>query len=137
METKWHLLSQKQIFEKLNISLNGLTSNEVQDRIKQYGFNSLPEKKPTSLIRIFFGQFNSPLIFILLIASAITYAIGETNDAYIILAILVFNAIVGTVQEGKAQNTLSALKKFVETKATALRDGKETIILDKEVTLGD
>ena len=137
METKWCLLSEEQIFKKLNTSLHGLSLDEVQNRIKQYGFNVLPEKKPTSLIRLFFNQFNSPLIFILLIASAITYTIGEANDAYIILAVLTFNAIVGTVQEGKAQNTLNALKKFVETKATVSRDGKEFIISDREVVLGD
>jgi len=137
METKWYLLSQEQIFEKLNTSLHGLSLDEVQNRIKQYGLNTLPEKKPTSLIRIFLGQFNSPLIFILLGASVITYFIGETTDAYIIFAVLFFNAIVGTIQEGKAQNTLNALKKFVETKATVLRDGKEFIIPDREVVPGD
>ena len=137
METKWHLLSQEQILEKLNTSLRGLTPEEAQSRIKQYGFNSLPEKKPVSLVRIFFGQFNNPLIFILLIASVITYAISKASDAYIILAILVFNAIVGTIQEGRAQNTLAALKKFVETKATVLRGGMELIISDREVVPGD
>ncbi len=137
MEAKWHLLSQEQIFEKLNTSLHGLSLNEVQNRVKQYGLNTLPEKKKTSIFQIFLGQFNSPLIFILLGASFITYLIGETTDAYIIFAVLVFNAIVGTIQEGKAQNTLNALKKFVETKATVLRDGKEFIIKDHEVVPGD
>ncbi len=137
METKWHLLSQEQIFEKLKTSSRGLTLNEVQDRIRQYGFNSLPEKKPKSLASIFLNQFNSPLIFILMVASIITYIIGETTDAYIIFAVLIFNAIVGTVQEGKAQNTLNALKKFVETKATVLRGGAEFIISDREVVPGD
>src|SRR3989339_401529 len=137
METKWYLLSQEQIFEKLHTSLHGLTPSDVQDKIKQYGFNILPEKKPTSLIRLFFNQFNSPLILILLLASVITYIIGGTTDAYIILAVLLFNAIVGTIQEGKAQNTLLALRKFVETKATVLRDDKEIIIPDAEIVLGD
>ena len=137
MDTKWYLLSQEQIFKKLNTSLRGLSLDEVQNRIKQYGFNVLPEKKPTSLVRLFFNQFNSPLIFILIIASFITYIIGETTDACIILAVLIFNAIVGTIQEGKAQNTLNALKKFVETKATVLRNGTEFIISDNEVVPGD
>ena len=137
METKWHLLSQKQIFEKLNTSLHGLTLNEIQKRVRQYGPNSLPEKKPVSSVHIFISQFNSPLIFILLVASIITYVIGEASDAYIILAVLVFNAIVGTIQEGKAQNTLNTLKKFVETKATVMRDGMEIIISDREVVPGD
>src|SRR3989344_9305325 len=137
METKWYLLSPEEVFKKLSTSLRGLTLSEVQNRITQYGFNSLPEKKPKSLISIFLNQFNSPLIFILIIASVITYIIGETTDAYIIFSVLTFNAIVGTIQEGKAQNTLNALKKFVETKATVLRDGKEFIISDREVVPGD
>lgn len=137
MEIKWYSLSQEQIFEKLNTSLHGLSLDEVQNRIKQYGFNALPEKKPTSLIRLFFNQFNSPLIFILLAASIITYVIGEAPDAYIIMAVLIFNAIVGTIQEGKAKNTLNALKKFVETKATVFRGGTEFIISDREVVPGD
>ncbi|KKP78300.1 MAG: ATPase [Candidatus Nomurabacteria bacterium GW2011_GWC2_35_35] len=99
METKWYLLSQEQIFEKLHTSLHGLTPSDVQDKIKQYGFNILPEKKPTSLIRLFFNQFNSPLILILLLASVITYIIGGTTDAYIILAVLIFNAIVGMLSK--------------------------------------
>jgi Ca2+-transporting ATPase len=137
METEWHLLSQEQIFKKLNTSLHGLSFNEVQNRIKQYGLNTLPEKKKISLFQIFLGQFNSPLFFVLLGASIITYLIGETTDACIIFAVLVFNAIVGTIQEGKAQNTLNALKKFVETKATVLRNGTESIISDREVVPGD
>ena len=137
METKWYLLSQEQLFKKLNTSPLGLTSQEVQDRIRQYGLNILPEKKKTSQLFTFLSQFNSPLIFILLAASVLTYAIGEASDAYIILAVLIFNAIVGTIQEGKAQNTLDALRKFVETKATVLRDGKEFIISDSKVVPGD
>ena len=137
METKWHLLSCEQVFEKLDTSSHGLASKEAEYRIEKYGLNSLPEKKPTPLIRIFLGQFNSPLILILLGASAVTYLIGETADAYIISAILVFNAIVGTIQEGRAQNTLSALKKFIETKANVIRDGMELSISDREVVPGD
>ena len=137
METKWYLLSQKEIFEKLNTSLRGLTPDEVQNRIKQYGPNSLPEKKPKPLIYVFLSQFNNPLIFILLAASIVIYFIGENTDAYIILAVLIFNAIVGTIQEGKAQNTLNALKNFVETKATVVRNGKALIIGDHEVVPGD
>src|SRR3989344_1775547 len=137
METKWHLLSQEQIFDKLNTSLRGLTSGEVQNRIRQYGRNVLPEKKPKPLIYVFLGQFDSPLILILLVASVVTYLIGEATDAYVILSILVFNAFVGTIQEGKAQNTLNALKNFVETRATVLRNGKEFVVPDYEIVPGD
>ncbi|MDP3784590.1 MAG: HAD-IC family P-type ATPase, partial [bacterium] len=74
---------------------------------------------------------------ILLAASAVVFLMGETIDGSIILAVLLFNAVVGTIQEGKAQNTLLALKKFVETRATVLREGKELIVPDSEVAPGD
>jgi P-type Ca2+ transporter type 2C len=136
--TPWHSLSQGQVFEKLGTSLQGLSSAEAAARLAEYGPNSLPEKKPTSLLRLFIGQFNSPLIFILFASSVIIYIIGEDSaDAYIILFVLVFNAVIGTIQEGRAQNTLSALKKFVETKAVALRNGTELIIPDRELVPGD
>ena len=137
MEKKWYSLSKEKIFETLGTTMRGLSSGEAEERIKQYGFNVLPEKKKTSLFIIFLRQFNSPLIYILLAASALTYIIGEASDAYIILAVLIFNAVVGTIQEGKAENTLSALRHFVETKATVFRDGIECVIPDRGVVPGD
>ncbi len=125
------------IFDKLQTSERGLTIEEASRRLKEYGQNKLPEAKADSLLVIFLRQFQSPLIYILLVASAVVFVMGETTDGSIILAVLIFNAIVGTIQEGKAQNTLLALKKFVETNATVLRDGREIIISDTEVVLGD
>lgn len=137
MEEKWHTLELEKIFEKLNSSLDGLSQKQVQNLLSIYGPNVLPTKKRNSIVGIFFNQFNSSLIFILLFACIITFAIGEHVDSYIILAVLVFNAITGTIQEGKAENTLSALKKFVETKAKVVRDSRELIVVDLEVVPGD
>ncbi len=137
MQNTWHTKTIPDILQTLQTSERGLTAEEVARRLKEYGYNKLPESKPDGLMVIFLHQFQSPLIYILLLASAIVFFMGDTVDGSIILAVLVFNAIVGTVQEGKAQNTLLALKRFVETKATVLRDGKELIISDTEVVLGD
>ncbi|HEY4505324.1 MAG TPA: HAD-IC family P-type ATPase [Candidatus Paceibacterota bacterium] len=137
MSQSWHSFSLEKTFNKLESSDRGLSLDVVKDRLKQYGQNSLPEEKPHSKLRLFFNQFQSPLIYILLVASAVIFLMGETMDSYIILAVLLFNAVVGVIQEGKAQNTLLALKKFVETNATVLRDGKEYIIPDREVIPGD
>src|SRR3990167_5707480 len=137
MTQPWHSFSLEKIFEKLESSDRGLSLQQAGERLKQYGPNSLPEEKPHSKLRLFLSQFQSPLIYILLVASAVVFAMGETIDGSIILAVLLFNAIVGVIQEGKAQNTLLALKKFVETNATVLRDGKEFIIPDREVVPGD
>ena len=137
MNDTWHSKTLPEIFQTLRSGEHGLTREEATERLKKYGFNKLPEEKVDGLLIIFLRQFQSPLIYILLAASMIVFAMGETIDGSIILAILLFNAIVGTIQEGKAQNTLRALKKFVETKATVLREGKELIIPDSEVVLGD
>lgn len=137
MVQSWCSFSIEKTFTKLESSESGLSPALVKDRIEQYGRNSFPEEKPDSLWRLFLGQFQSPLIYILLTASVIISLMGELVDGGIILVVLVFNAIVGVIQEGRAQNTLLALKKFVETNATVLRDGKEYIIPDSEVVPGD
>src|SRR3990167_6571777 len=137
MAEPWHSFSIEKTFEKIDSSDRGLAQGVAKERLKQFGANSLPEEKPRSKLRLFFNQFQSPLIYILLAASGIVFAMGEIIDGSIILAVLIFNAIVGVIQEGKAQNTLLALKKFVETNATVLRDGEEYIIPDHEVVPGD
>lgn len=137
MEIFWHSLSPEQIFEKLSTSSQGLSSADSVTRLAEHGSNVLPENKPPSWLAIFLRQFNSPLILILIGAALVTYLIGEESDAYIILAVLVFNAIIGAVQEGRAQNTLLALKKYVETKAVVIRDGKEIIVPDTDLVPGD
>ncbi len=137
MKQKWHTKSFKEISKFLNSDENGLTSKEVEVRVKKYGENKLPETKTDSLFIIFLRQFQSPLIYILLGASIIVFIMGEYIDGFVILAVLLFNAVLGTTQEGKAQNTLASLRKFVETRATVIRDGKEMIVNDTEVVPGD
>lgn len=137
MENNWHLKSEFDVLRQLQSDVGGLTFKQAGERLSQYGENKLPETKTDSLAIIFLRQFKNPLIYILLAAGLIVFALAQIIDALIILAILIFNAIVGTVQEGKAQNTLQALKKFAETKAVVLRAGREIIIPDNQVVPGD
>ncbi len=137
MENQWHVKTISEILGILHSSEHGLSGKEAKNRLQEFGSNVLPEAKVDSLAVIFLRQFQSPLIYILLAASLIVFVMGEIIDGSIILAVLLFNAIVGTFQEGKAQNTLLALKKFVETKATVLREGREFIIPDSEIVPGD
>jgi len=134
---QWHTKAIPEVLDALHSREHGLTKEEAAERLEEHGFNKLPEGKVDSLPIIFLRQFQSPLIYILLAASMVVFAMGETIDGSIILAVLFFNAIVGAIQEGKAQNTLRALKKFVETRATVLRERKELIITDSEVVPGD
>src|SRR3989338_3729752 len=137
MGRKWHTKTIVEIFAILSSSEHGLTKEESERRLQEYGANKLPEKKADSFLLIFARQFQSSLIYVLLAAAAIVFLLGEFIDGLVILAVLFFNAVVGTIQEGKAQNTLIALKKFVETLATVARDGKEIVIKDSEVVPGD
>lgn len=125
------------IFNNLKTSERGLTSEEALLRLEKYGKNEIIEKKSEGIFIIFLNQFKSPLIYILLFVCLVVFLMGEWIDTIIISIILIFNAIVGSIQEGKAENTLLALKNFVETKATVKRDDQEIIISDKELVPGD
>jgi len=133
----WHTKTSSNVLEVLRSRERGLTKEEATERFQKYGPNKLPEGKADGLFIIFARQFQSPLIYILLVAAGIVLWIGQTVDASIIFAVLLFNAVVGTLQEGRAQNALLALKRFAETSATVLRDGKELIIPDTEIVAGD
>lgn len=133
----WHTQEPGDIFEALKTSDTGLSANEAVRRLKVQGANALPEAKVDSVLTIFLQQFKSPLIYVLFGAGGILLLLGEAVDALIILFVLVFNAVVGAVQEGRAQNTLRALKKFVATTATVLRDREEVVVPDREVVAGD
>ena len=125
------------LLERLDTGEAGLTAEEANARLIEFGPNELPEPKVPGIFSIFISQFLSPLIFILLIAAAAVVLMGELADGIIIFLVLFFNAVVGTIQEGRAQNTLLALRKFAEGSATVFRDGRGIIISDKETVPGD
>lgn len=134
---QWHAQSVREALEALSSSERGLSAADAASRLKIYGANKLPEDKAPGALILFFGQFQSPLIYLLFAASAAVFVVGEAVDGLIILFVLSFNALVGSIQEGKAQNTLRALKKFAETKATVFRNEREVIISDEDVVPGD
>lgn len=125
------------VLVELESADRGLTAADAAQRLREFGPNTLPEPKRRSVLNLFLSQFRSPLIYVLVAASVAVFALGDTTDALIILGVLVFNAVVGAVQEGRAQQTLHALRHFVETNASVLRDDQEYVISDKEVVPGD
>lgn len=137
MMRAWYAESPQDICQTLQTSENGLRSDEAARRLAESGPNVLPEAKVDGYVVTFFRQFQSPLIYLLLAVSLSIAALGETVDAGIILAVLLFNSVVGTFQEGRAQNTLRALRQYVETTASVVRDGEEQVIADSEVVRGD
>lgn len=134
---EWHTKSGERVLELLEVDTIGLTSEEANRRLREYGYNTLPEAKPEGAITLFIRQFQNPLIYVLLVACGLVVLLGEFSDAGVILGVLLINALMGSVQEGRAQNTLRALKQYVNTTATVLRDGEERIIQDREVVPGD
>lgn len=137
MKQNWYQNTIEQALQAQDTTSEGLSTKEAALRLKKYGPNALPEVKPPSLFAIFLNQFKSPLVYILLVVSVIVLIMGEVADSIVISIVLVFNAIIGTFQEGRANNTLAALKNFIQTKALVVRNGKEEIILDKELVPGD
>ncbi len=118
-------------------SATGLTTKEAQERLRFHGLNELAHKAPPSILRIFLRQFESPLIYVLLIAAGIIVILGSGLDALIISIILFFNAIIGTVQEGRTQMLLESLKHFLKSDALVLRDNTEQIISSTSIVPGD
>jgi len=135
--TNYYNKELDEIFQELNTGEHGLTKSETKKRLLKYGPNKLSETKADSLVIIFLRQFQSSLIFILLIATAVVFLMGEKTDGVVILTVLFFNAIIGTIQEGKAQNIFVALKNFIKTDASVIREGEEDIIPDEELVPGD
>ena len=119
-------------------SSSGLSQGEIKKRIKKYGVNKLPDEPRESWIKVFIRQFKSPLIYILLLAAVIIYFVGHDKlDAFIISGVLLFNAIVGTIQEGRARNILDSLKRFIKSESVVIRDGKKLFVDDSELVPGD
>ncbi|PJE58532.1 MAG: ATPase [Candidatus Portnoybacteria bacterium CG10_big_fil_rev_8_21_14_0_10_36_7] len=137
MDKLWHKIDIAVVLDNLQSDETGLNTQEANRRLRVYGKNKLQEAKAENSVIIFLRQFQSPLIYILFGAALILLALGESVDGIIIAAVLLFNAIIGSIQEGRAQNTLVALKKLTNTSATVLRDGTEINISANEIVPGD
>jgi Ca2+-transporting ATPase len=116
----------------------GLSESQAKERLKKCGPNILPTGKQDTWLSIFISQFQSPLIYILLLAAIIIFFVGERKlDAFIISGILLFNAIIGTIQEGRTSNIVASLRRFLKTKSVVIRDGEHHMIDDQDVVVGD
>jgi len=122
---------------ELNAEMDGLSSGEVQKRLEEFGPNELKKEKGKSPVRLFLEQFTDILIIILLVATALSMAIGEFYDAIVIIAIVMACAVLGFTQEYKAEKALEALKKMTAPTATVLRDGKEMQLETRDLVPGD
>lgn len=118
--------------------IKGLSEGTVAARQKKFGLNVLPEKEPDSWLTIFARQFQSPLIYILLAAALIIFFAGPDKlDAFIISGILFFNALIGTIQEGRTRRILASLKKFIISDCVVIRQGCTSVIDAAQLVPGD
>ncbi len=124
-------LSGDAIIEQLNSSRSGISTEDAESRLQQYGPNSLPRTKPPDLVIIFLSQFVSPLIYVLVAAAIFSLVIREWSDAAFITGVLFINAVIGTMQEFSAQRAATALQQLVTTQCRVLRDG-DTYEIDAE-----
>ncbi len=116
---------------------HGLSNEEVKKRQQQYGANILPEKPPPSRFILILQQLKNPFVYILLAAAVIMFIIGHFSDASIILLAVFINTILGFVQESRANNALYALKHYVTSKTTVIRNGQRTSISTSDIVPGD
>ncbi len=118
--------------------ITGLSKQEAAERLRAQGLNALPEGKRRGWLGIFIDQFKSPLIYVLVCAAIVIFFVGDTpHDAFIISVVLLFNAIIGTIQEGRTANIVLALKQYIQTTTMAIRDGIKQTIPDTELVAGD
>ena len=116
---------------------NGLDHREAMERRARYGANRLKDQEKKSVGQMILEQLNDPLILILVVAMAISVMLGELGDAVIIITVVVLNAAVGIIQEGKAGRAMEALKKISSPQANVLRDGRRVRIPAEELVQGD
>lgn len=125
------------ILLELKSNEGGLSSKEATARKAKYGANILPKKKKDSILKIFIHEFMDPMVLLLVVAIAASFVAGEFADAAVIAGIILVDAIMGTYQENKANNTAEALASLVTVKAKVLRDGETKEIAAENVTIGD
>ncbi len=133
----YHIHPIASVFEQLDTCETGLSAQNAEKRQKRYGPNTLPESQKRSFHTIFFNQFKSPIIYVLLIAVLVSIVIREFTDAYFILGVLMINALIGTYQEYSAAQKADTLKQIVKTFARVVRDTSVQHIESSELTLGD
>ena len=133
----WHALSYGDVLQRQGSSHHGLSFEEAQRRLAQYGANRLAEMPPRPAWLKFADQFKSMLIVILLITAGLALLVGDVKDMVVILIVIVFNAVLGFYQEHRAEQSLAALKKMLALKARVRRDGQPSEVAAETLVPGD
>ena len=133
----WHTKNARTILESFETGPDGLSREEAAERLVRHGPNRLPEATTRSPLVRFLYQFHNVLIYVLIVASAVTAMLGHWVDAGVILGVVLINAVIGFVQEGKAENALRAIRQMLSPHAMVMRDGRQVTIQAEELVPGD
>ncbi len=135
--SQWYQCQSNQVLEHFNTSKEGLSSSDSSLRLKKYGFNRLPPPKKIGFIARLLLQFNNVLIYVLLGAAAITGLLQHWVDTGVILGVVIINALIGVIQEGKAEKALAAIRAMLSPSAMVKRDGKRLTLPAEQLVPGD
>ena len=133
----WYQMSKDEVFDKLSVTSQGLTKEKAENLLKEHGKNVLQEGKRKTALQVFLSQFADLLVIILIIAAAISLVSGNIESTIVIIAVIILNAILGTVQHIKAEKSLESLKSLSSPNAKVIRDGVKIEIPSKDVVVGD
>ncbi|MGB8233818.1 MAG: calcium-translocating P-type ATPase, PMCA-type [Methanobacterium sp.] len=134
---KWQNKSIEDTLQLLKSNYDGLSIEEVKKRVKDYGKNELVEKDKPGPLSKFIGQFKDFLIILLIVAAAAAAVIGDITDAVVILIVVILNAVVGFIQENRAEDAMEQLKSMTSTEAVVVRNGEHKKVPASELTVGD
>jgi Ca2+-transporting ATPase len=135
--TPWHALDPELVLERMGTSAEGLTGAEAAARLARHGPNTLPRAAGDGALKLLLRQLDSPLIWVLLAASAAAILLGKVVDGLVVLAVVGVNTVIGFIQEYRASKAIGALLQMVPETATVIRDGRRTAIPAAEVVPGD
>ena len=136
-QTPWHARKLTEVYETLHTSEEGLGDAEAAERLKKYGRNELRSKPPKTILQMLKAQIIDPMVLILIGAAAFSAILQEWTEAAVIFIIVIVNAVIGIVQEKKAQSSLEALRNMSAPTARVLRQGEESVIPASELVVGD
>ena len=121
----WETMEVPKVLQALETSETGLSASEAEQRLTRFGRNILAAEEKINILAILFHQFKSPLIYVLMAAAIATFFLREFIDMWVILAVIILNAVIGFTQEYKAEQSVRSLKEMVQAKARGYRDQRE------------
>ncbi len=136
-DSNWHSKKIEEVLKDVKSSEGGLSDKEAKDRLDKYGYNMLRQKKRRSIFKLLWEQLTDPMIIILILASALSFILGEVIEGIVILVIIFTNAIISIVQERKAESSIEALKSMATPTARVFRQWEDSLVSSTELVVGD